>query len=203
MPLRYPCFISYCHGQGDLIRRFIDDLKKALTAYLEPFFDEGIYIDEDRLQPGFRYNEALATALCQSVCMVVVYVPKYGEHSYCIREFAAMEQLERQRSQLVQDRSLRDKGMIIPIVLRGGDNVPSKIKDRLQYADFSKYTTATPHIAKNTKYVAEIDKIARYIYAMYRELRNKDVCSTCDTFVIPLEHDPNLWNDAGAVQYPR
>ena len=52
MPLRYSCFISYCHGEGELMRRFIEDLTTALKSYLDPFFDEQIYIDEKRLQPA-------------------------------------------------------------------------------------------------------------------------------------------------------
>jgi TIR domain len=204
MPLLYPCFISYCHGEGKLMRRFIDDLTDALMAYLEPYFDERVYIDEKRLQAGYLYNEALATALCQSVCMVVVYVPKYERHNYCLREYAAMERIETQRKAMIGSRELREKGMIIPIVLRGSDAVPKKIRDRLQFLDFSKYTTASPTISRNKKYADQIDEVARYIYNMYKELKDQDVCSGCNDFVLPAETDLQPWQTSVVEpRYPR
>jgi hypothetical protein len=206
MPLRYSCFISYCHGEGELMRRFIDDLTAALTAYLEPFLDETVYIDEQRLRPGYLYNEALATALCQSVCMVVVYVPKYERHNYCLREFEAMERIETRRKEAITRRDLRDKGMIIPIVLRGAPDVPDKIKRRFHFLDFSKYSTASPKISRNRKYAEEIDKIARYIYELYTELRNagQDVCANCGEFALPPEQDVQPWKATPAEpRYPR
>jgi len=202
MPLKYPCFISYCHGQRELMQRFIEDLKNALSDYLEPFFDEDVYIDTNRLVPGYQYNEALATALCQSVCMIVVYVPRYGEHEYCVREYEAMERLEKQRKELVKSPALRERGMIIPIVLRGAAEMPPKIRNRTQYLDFSKYTTASPRISRNKKYVEEIDRIARYIYEIYQELKAGDVCSACGEFALPPASEVPAW-DSAPVQYPR
>ena len=77
MGFRYACFVSYCHGQHELMKGFIDQLKTALKAELELLMNEELYIDEERLSPGYRYNEELARAICQSVCMIVVYSPKY------------------------------------------------------------------------------------------------------------------------------
>ena len=68
-PFKYACFVSYCHGQYALVKGFIDQFKTALKAELEPFLDEEVFIDEDRLKPGFKYDEALAQAICQSACM--------------------------------------------------------------------------------------------------------------------------------------
>lgn len=202
MPLRYSCFISYCHGEGELMRRFIDDLTVALKSYLEPFFDEGIYIDEERLEPGYHYNEALATALCQSVCMIVVYVPKYERHSYCLREFEAMERIETRRKQVT--KLGREKGMIFPIILRGSP--PEKLRSRRQMIDFSKYTTVSPRISRNRKYVEKIDEVAQSIYALFQELRSggQDVSSNCGEFALPLEQEIQPWTAAPAVpRYPR
>jgi len=202
MPLRYSCFISYCHGEGELMRRFIDDLLAALKCYLDPFFDEKIYIDEQRLEPGYLYNEALATALCQSVCMIVVYVPKYERHNYCLREFEAMERIEIRRKQIMNIS--RDKGMIFPIILRGAP--PEKLRSRRQLIDFSKYTTITPKITRNRKYVEEIDRTAQAIYAIFQDLRSsgQDVCSNCDEFVLPAEQEVQPWNTTPAEpRYPR
>src|SRR5689334_16819835 len=97
MPFKYSCFISYRNGRNDLMRQFINDLEQALKAYIEPWLVEEVYIDRDRLLPGYEYNEALAHAICQSVCMIVVYSPTYQDSSYCLREYAAMERLEEKR----------------------------------------------------------------------------------------------------------
>ena len=204
MPIRYSCFISYCHGEGDLMHRFMDDFTAALKAYLDPFFDkdEKIYIDDQRLEPGYLYNEALATALCQSVCMIVIYVPRYERHSYCLREFEAMERIENRRKQLMNIS--RDKGMIIPIILRGSP--PPKLQARRQLLDFSKYTTITPKITRNRKYVDEIDKTARAIFALFQDLRSsgQDVCSNCDEFTLPPEQEVQPWTaEPAELRYPR
>ena len=94
---KYACFISYSHGEQELVKGFIDQFKAALKAYLEPWMEEEVYVDVDRLKAGFKYNEALAKAICQSVCMVVVYSPVYERRSYCGREYEAMERLEIRR----------------------------------------------------------------------------------------------------------
>ncbi len=59
MAIENSCFISYCHGQHTLMRRFIDELREALNSSIEPYLDERVYVD-DRLVPGYRYNEELA-----------------------------------------------------------------------------------------------------------------------------------------------
>src|SRR3954447_18759174 len=101
MAFKYSCFISYCHGQEELMKGFMDQLKRALKAELEPLLDEEVYIDDERLKPGSLYNEALASAICESICMIVVYSPRYERHEYCRREFAAMESLEQPRKQML------------------------------------------------------------------------------------------------------
>lgn len=205
MPLRYSCFISYCHGEGELMRRFIEDLTAALKTYLDPYFDqdEQIYIDQERLRPGYLYNEALATALCQSACMVVVYVPKYERHAYCRREFEAMERIEARRRQIA--KVSRERGMIIPVILRGSP-VPEKLRGRRQMLDFSKYTTVTTKITRNRKYVEEIDRVAQAINAVYQELKKAEpeICSNCNDFALPTEQEAQPWTTAPAEPvYPR
>src|SRR5712692_4192213 len=147
MPFQYSCFISYAHGQEQLIRRFIDELQKALKSSLEPYLDQQVYIDEERPKAGNRFNPKIARALCESVCMILVYVPKYGQHSYCVREYAAMEWLEEQRRALLGKKLPAERGFIIPIVLRGRhEDLPPKLKGHIHYADFSRYTTASSDI---------------------------------------------------------
>ena len=49
MILAHACFISYCDAQGYLMKRFVDELKAALKSSLEPYFDDQVYADEERL----------------------------------------------------------------------------------------------------------------------------------------------------------
>jgi hypothetical protein len=39
MAFKYSCFISYRRGKGELTLSFIEELKRALVSYLEPYFD--------------------------------------------------------------------------------------------------------------------------------------------------------------------
>ncbi len=192
----YACFISYCHGQYELTKTFIQQLKNALKSYLEPWLDEEVYIDEERLAPGFQYNEALGRAICESICMIVVYSPRYERHTYCRREFEAMKRVEERRRALLNLPETSGRGMIIPIVFRGQpDSLPGEIREHVRYCDFSKFTTATPDISKNSEYVAEIEKIATFIHEHYLSFKNArlDVCGECHSFKLPAAEEVPPW----------
>lgn len=195
MAFKYACFISYCHGQHALVKGFMDQLKSALKAKLEPLLDEEVYIDEERLQPGYSYNEELAKAICQSVCMVVVYSPKYERHEYCVREFEGMEQLQKKRRQLLGDAADTARVFIIPIVLRGDDDVPDRIKANKHYANFSRFTLATPDLVRNPEYIDEIRKIAKVIYEQYKAFLavGADLCAVCTGFQLPAASELVAW----------
>ena len=79
--------------------RKIDDLCAALRNELAVMIEEDIFIDRERMRGGTLFDPSLARALCKSVCMVVIYTPTYfsKKHSYCAREYRAMETLEQQR----------------------------------------------------------------------------------------------------------
>lgn len=111
MALKYSCFISYRHAEGELHRRIIRDLFEALSEELELHVGEKIFLDEERLRGGFLYNEVIAEALCMSACMVLVYTPTYFdlEHSYCAREFRAMEALEEYRLNKIRNPGIHNR----------------------------------------------------------------------------------------------
>ena len=138
--IKHACFISYPHGQTRLEYLFLRALKQALEGYLSPYNlgieCEIVYYDEERLKPGYRYNEALAQAICESACMVVIFSEKYESREYCLREFMAMEQIEEKRRQLAGAMYDRKMGMIVPLFI-GGDELelPSKIRDNIHYCD--------------------------------------------------------------------
>ena len=204
MPIRYACFISYPHGQTDLTKRFIAELKDALAEQVEGWQDEQVYLDEERLKPGYKFNESIARAICESVCMIVVYSPRYEKHAYCLREFAAMEQLEEKRLALIGKPALVEKGMIIPILFRGKDYLPDKIGKRIHYLDFENYVTPRA-IGDDEKYAQQIADLAKYIYSLFHEMEQSipDICTDCDTFKLPAEDQVKPWRERPAPQLPR
>jgi len=126
--IKWACFISYPHAWGNLVKDFAKQLKDALENELGSLLNLPVYMDEDRLRPGFDYGQALSTAICESVCMIVIFSPVYEEKTYCLREFLAMERIEAKRRKKLGRRHLEPHRMIIPIVLRGINNLPPKIK---------------------------------------------------------------------------
>lgn len=197
MAFKHACFISYCHGQHDLIKNFMDQLKAALKAELEVLLDEDVYVDEERLKPGYKHEEKLARAICESVCMIVVYSPRYLRHEYCVREYEAMRRLEERRRSLL-GTAAHGSGFIIPIVLRADQDIMARVKQHTHYSDFSRFTLATPDISRNPEYVGEIRKIAQVIYEQYMLFRQNgsDPCAACLDFTLPPAPDVMTWQPA-------
>ncbi len=205
MSFKYSCFISYCHSNGTFMKTFVEQLKESLEDYIGIYLDEEVYIDEGRLRGGCHYNKELASSICQSVCMIVVYTPKYKKHLYCLREYRAMECVEKKRIKLLGNR-VNNMGMIIPIIFRGDRDLPPEIKDNIHYCDFSKFTTASPHIEENPEYVAKIEMIAQTIHEYYTTFDDKglDPCSECDSFCLPSEEEAKPWgtNSNKPIPFP-
>jgi hypothetical protein len=186
MPISHSCFISYRHGQHELMMRFVEQLHEALASELEALTDLKIYRDTLRLQGGDFYNAALARSLCESVCMVMIFTPTYfsPEHRYCAREFAAMSALEKSRPHVGTEH-----GLIIPVVLRGFDELPVIIRSNRQVYRFERYSVSGPKLIRNRRFDAEIQRMAQYIAARVHELR--DDAFDCSGFDIPGEGDVN------------
>ena len=66
-----------------LIRHVVTAIRDHIAIYTHK---HEVYFDEDRLVPGYQYNEALAKAICRSACMFVIYWPSYLESDYCRKE---------------------------------------------------------------------------------------------------------------------
>ena len=134
---KYACFISYRHGQGDLIKDFIEELQKALENRLGLLgVSLKVFVDTDRLKPSYSVSPGLAEAICQSVCMVVVYNNGYFDKTnpFCAKEFCAMLELENER---LRANNIDPKlNLIIPVLLRKSDRLPPEIFDR-NPCDFS------------------------------------------------------------------
>ena len=190
MPIEYCCFISYPHGQGNVLQPLMKEFLEGLRAEVSAQTRKRIWIDFECLEGGDRWNDKLAIDLCKSVCMIVVYTPLYfdPENAFCAREYSAMEMLEEKRLRLLASAS-RNHGLIIPIVLRGEKRLPSVIKSH-QYYKFDDLDLADPQVKIRQRYAREINRIAEYIIDRCYEFDSigSDPCTECDTFALP-NHD--------------
>jgi hypothetical protein len=182
----YACFISYCHAQHDLMKNFISQLKNTLKSCLEPYMKEEVFIDEERSSSGYHFNENLAEAICESVCMIVIYCPRYEDSEFCLREYDGMKRIQAKRKALLGSRASSEFDMIIPIVLRG--DPPKIIKDHIHYCDFSAISLPDlDNLNKNPVFVKEIENIAKVISGHRRsfEKAGKNVFGVCREFRLP------------------
>jgi hypothetical protein len=201
MPLKHACFISYRHGQKALAERIVNDLHDALFNELEVLVDceeVPVAIDRERLKGGMFYNEALASTLCESACMIVVFTPIYFSktHTYCAREYKAMEALEEKRLALMGNPLDKQNGLIIPIVFRGLDSLPNEIKQRRQYYCFDGFLLSDEKLSKNRQYARKIKELAEYIAARFNALTNipgGDPCKDCHDFALPSANEIEQW----------
>lgn len=146
--------------------------------------------------PGYNFDEALFKAICQSICMVVVYSPKYEDHVYCLREYTAMERIEMKRKEILGNNASNEVGMIIPIVLWGlQEGLPDKIRKQRHYVDFSKFSTASMNMKRNSKYVKQIDWIAQIIFWHHQNIRDlgEDALDICDDLRPPSPEEIEPW----------
>jgi TIR domain len=192
----------YPNAQGEMMKAFVEELKQALTDYVDPYLDEEIYIDKEQLGGGDHYNEVLAQAICQSLCMIVVYVPKYERHEYCRREYRAMEILEQRRVELCGQARLGNRGMIIPIILRGDGDLPDKIRDHAHFCNFTKYSTASQNIRSNPECVEQLERVALNIYEIYQAFEGIDACGDCAEFALPSSAEAPPWRQVRAAPFP-
>jgi len=194
MPIKYSCFISYKHDSVNIARDFQDALEKEISLLI----NLPVYRDEERLHAGDFLNSALAQALCQSACMVMIYIPRYFDKAstYCAREFKAMEQIETQRLlALKKGGNVNSSGLIIPVVYRGLDIMPHKITTNRHCHNFESYFLGGRTQKTNKKYLIAIKDIASYIFQRCQDLNNllSDPCSSCNDFEIPSTAKISSW----------
>jgi hypothetical protein len=203
MAFRYACFLSYRHSDSELGRRAVNDFEQALKNELGLLLNipdlQPIYRDE-RNQPGYLYNEVIAEALCQSVCMAMIYWPQYFsyESRYCTREYRAMVALEEKRLALLPNAEHK-LGLIIPIMIRGRkEDLPSELRDKRQFAEFSALSLSDKPMSRHKKFQPQVRAIAEYIDDRCRAFNAvaNDPCSGCGGFALPKEDEVKAWLDA-------
>jgi TIR domain len=182
MPFTYSTFISWAHVEGELGNAFVEGLHTALSQEIELYDAAPVYLDRQRLRPGYRFEPALASAMCKSATWVLVFTPRYLKQDFCKRELAAMRALEERRRETLGRHLRREDGLIIPVILRGRNRFPKDISAS-QYLDLSRYSLARPQIATNRTYADKIRDVADYIARM-SEL-DADGAHDCAAFELP------------------
>jgi hypothetical protein len=201
MAIRYGCFFSYAHGNHALMNGFIKALADALRCYLEPHFDneEELFVDHEQLGGGDDLDRRIAKAMCESVCMIMIYTPKYEAHDYTRREYAAMQLLEEERNKWYQGPS----HLIIPVIMtRHPNGLPPQITNSSLFVDFSRFTMATTDMKSNADFIPDIDKIVKRVALHYHYQKMYTPPShDCNHFVLPTV--PPAWRDIPEVSFPK
>jgi len=197
MPFSNACFISYRHTDIPRNRAIIQQTVDALKAELDGRVPLPVFRDVERLKGGTFYNEALATSLCSSVCMVMLYWPTYfsSEHTFCSREYKAMVRLEEQRLKLLTDPLLRQDGLIVTIAFRDFDQIPDEIKKNRLVKNFEAHSLR-PNMARNREFINDIYEIGTYITERCRTLSRvppPDPCIDCPQCQLPPEGEIQPW----------
>jgi len=196
MAFEYCCFISYSHNEGDLPKRFVKDLYNTLSGEIGALTRDiqTCCVDWERLKGGDFYNESLERAVCKSACMIMVYTPTYFDknHTYCAKEYLAMEKIESERL-LLLDGDSDDHGLIIPIVYRGERLLHQFIKDKRTLYDFSSYFPGKRDensLLSHEVYAPQIKGIAEYVYERYQQLNELwDMSKRCKDFRFPSDQE--------------
>jgi hypothetical protein len=205
MQFQHCCFISYRHMEGSLGRTTTKNMVTALKDELEFLVSpQKVYLDVERLDGGDHYNEALASAICKSVCMVVLYWPTYFDatHLFCAREFKAMEELEQARLRLLPPEE-RVHGLIIILAVRGYDLIPEAIKKLRDCRDFEGH--ALNGSWKNSGFKRDIAAVGRYIKGRCEAFQSlpAEAFAGCAAFRLPEEIDVQPWvYDVASLRSP-
>ncbi len=199
--VRYGCFFSYAHGNYGFMNKFKNDLIEALQCYLEPHLDNehALFVDSQQLGGGDDLDQRIARALCESVCMILLYTPKYEAHPYTRREFAAMQLIELERRGWY---TLPSHLIITVIMTRHPAGLPQQITDAGMYLDFSGYTLASGDLKANPDYLPAIQKIVERIASHYHLLKSATPPDhDCSRFVMP--DIPPKWRIVPPPHFPR
>lgn len=186
MQLKFSCFISYPHSQKKVLAPYLENLVDGLEREILSQTDMTVFVDKD-LGAGTRLDREIGANLCQSACMILFYTPLYfaTEHIYCARELLAMKGLEEQRMNFLPDKN---RGLIIPIVIRGAERFPLALKNELLYEDFTGIEFNDPAVMLRVRYSKEIRKVAQYIInrcEQLAEVPDDHLPRNCESFCLP------------------
>jgi hypothetical protein len=185
MSFEFSCFISYPHGQKNVLVPFINDFVDGLEREIYSQTSKSIFVDE-YLEGGDWLDEKIGPNLCKSACMILFYTPLYfaTEHIYCARELKAMQDLEERRLRFLEDKG---KGLIIPIILRGKKKFPLALQNQRKFYDFTDIEFNNPGDVFRAKFAKEIKEIAQYIVDRCDQLDeiSHQLSHNCQAFRLP------------------
>jgi hypothetical protein len=198
MPVKYSCFISYTSGWTAEYTRLIDAIESQLKEKIQYYLNIEPWRYSTAEAIGANFQQVIPARLCESVCMVVLYVPSYELSEICIREFAAMEDIESARLALLAPPPGTEYPMIIPIILRkrAKDKVPDWIKRSRNYLDLSSYITPDKELLDALDVPAckrRFEEIAENMLEVFDALVNHqpDPCQNCSPTLPPV-HDARV-----------
>ena len=168
MPSAYPhghaydLFVSYSTRDLEWVRAFHDDL----VADINRFADSDVFpfLDKNRLQPGYAWDEALLSAASDSAVLVPVMSPRFFQSDYCQKEVKAFVDVNGFAS------ASTHRSRILPVKLlcsAPSDHVLAKV----QAASFSsEHNDGIPyeHAPGTAEYKEALRKLA---YAIAQELK--------------------------------
>lgn len=191
------CFISYRHPGHEASEKIVQTFWDVLQGQVDKFMPgRPVYWDKARLQAGYLFNANLASELCQSACMIVLFNPSYFDltHTYCAREYRGMVALEARRLARLMGSQDATKGLIIPVVISGEEDLPAELKANRYYVSLEKEVLIASDLKKRRESIKKIAGIAREIYLRCRTLERIDgICGDCGTFQFPTDEEIKTW----------
>lgn len=192
MPLKHACFLSYRGLSGDsyykaivegIYQRLNDELKMLIEL------DKPVCYDWQRFQPGVAVSKSQGLkALCDSLCMVVLYIPRYFKSTQCASEFKAMERLESARLAKLTTPDQSQHRLIVPVILRGASNLPEIIQQ-------NSCSIFMDDLSASSLEDAKLIKLAQYIADCYELFESVDLAEELTNFPLPSQEEmKNLFN---------
>src|SRR6185436_8894624 len=183
----------------------ITEFKERLEGELSNFIplNKLVYLDFERNKVANDFNVNIARALCKSLCMIMIYNPVYFDetHTYCAREFKAMEELEGIRLKQLGNEFSHLKH-IVPIILKGEKQLPGYISNSRQC--IKEFLDAPDDISFSKKiYHQAIIKIGDSVNDIYQAYRKKgiNVWENCNDFKLPDEGNTKIWMKKNNLSY--
>jgi hypothetical protein len=165
MAYEYDVFISYRQtsiGNYWVTNYFKPCLEDELREVLGK--EPKIFHDNTEIRSGDSLPHKIKNALAKSRCLVALLSGTYFTSEYCSLEFAVMENRESRYGIPDLDKTKR---LIIPIIVRDGEHLPSKINSIAHKREWSKYYTSCESFRACTDYrnfEAEVINLAEDIH---------------------------------------
>ncbi|HSS49638.1 MAG TPA: toll/interleukin-1 receptor domain-containing protein [Thermoanaerobaculia bacterium] len=177
-------FVSYPNmPKENILTEFVEELVKTIKFLRTgDKLPEPVYMDKERLMPGFRWKPELSRALCHSRAMLAVYTDDYFSRVYCLSEWDAMIDLELKRL------GKPAHSMIIPVLLRAMEDnrgepiLPERMRE-LQYEDFRSILAPKQQFT-SIKVRQKVERLLKRINDLRRQSQDPKV--DCDSYEVVI-----------------